>query len=126
MEEKYDINIEHLKTLDSWADLDREFTAKVHSRFGCPAEYYYQASCLLKLTKIKVPTLCLSSRDDPVLPFDLVPMDECKANENIITAVTPHGAHCCYFMDPKGDKRWSNYACAEFLTQVTNNKNKNQ
>jgi predicted alpha/beta-fold hydrolase len=57
----------------------------------------------------------LHSRDDPIIPFDCVPIEECYANKNIITAITRRGAHVCFFMGNKGERRWYTHASAEFL-----------
>ena len=57
----------------------------------------------------------LHSSDDPIIPFDCVPVDECEANPNVITAITKKGGHVCYFMGPDGKKRWYTYAAADFL-----------
>jgi abhydrolase domain-containing protein 1/3 len=57
----------------------------------------------------------LHSRDDPIIPLDCVPIEECYANKNIITAITRRGAHVCFFMGNKGERRWYTHASAEFL-----------
>lgn len=65
-----------------------------------------------------MPTLVLHSSDDPIVPVDCVPVDECLANPNIITALTKRGGHVCYFMGSDGKKRWYTYAAADFLNQT--------
>ena len=61
-----------------------------------------------------MPTLVLHSADDPIVPIDCVPLDECQANENIVTAITRRGSHVCYFMNG-GKRRWYTHACSEYL-----------
>ena len=115
MVSKFNLNLENIKKVKTWRDFDEEFTRKVHPRFPCTAEYYHQASCLTRVKDIKVPCLVLHSSDDPIVPVDCVPLDECQANPNIITALTKRGGHVCYFMGSDGKKRWYTYAAADFL-----------
>ena len=87
-------------------------------------QYYNACSCLDFVDKVQVPTLVLHSEDDPIIPLDCLPQDECLANPHIITAVTRRGSHVCYFMD-RGTRRWYTRACSEFLqtslTLLSNN-----
>ena len=110
----YKLNIDKIRTVKTWRDWDEEYTIKVHPQFKCATAYYNAASCLEYVQDIRVPTLVLHSKDDPVIPVDCVPMEECLANEHIITAITRRGSHVCYFMTD-GKKRWYTHACSEFL-----------
>jgi abhydrolase domain-containing protein 1/3 len=49
------------------------------------------------------------------VPIDCVPIDECEANQNIITALTRRGGHVCYFIGTDGKERWYTHASKEFL-----------
>ena len=101
--------------METWRDFDEEFTIKVHKKFKCAAAYYNAASCLDYVENITVPTLVMHSKDDPIVPVDCVPIDECLANPNMICALTRRGGHVCYFMENDGSKRWYTHACSEFL-----------
>lgn len=61
-----------------------------------------------------IPTLVLHSEDDPIVPVDCVPLDECMHNDKIVTALTRRGSHVCYFMGT-GERRWYTHACSEYL-----------
>lgn len=50
-------------------EFDSHFTS-IHFGYGNVSNYYKQATLHNKLYKIKVPTLCLSSGDDPFQPLD--------------------------------------------------------
>lgn len=115
---KFNLDIEKLRKIETWRDFDEEFTIKTHPKFACAAQYYHEASCLSTVQNVNVPTLVLHSQDDPIVPVDCVPVDECLANPKIITALTKRGGHVCYFMGSDGAKRWYTYACAEFLDSV--------
>jgi predicted alpha/beta-fold hydrolase len=57
----------------------------------------------------------LHSQDDPIVPVDCVPVDECVANPNIITALTRRGGHVCYFLGADGKQRWYTHATVDFF-----------
>ena len=109
---KLDLN--KISKLETWRDLDEFFTIKVHPRFKSVIGYYNESSCLDWVEHISVPTLVLHSEDDPIVPVDCVPLDECQHNPNLITALTRRGSHVCYFMGT-GKRRWYTHACSEFL-----------
>ena len=110
----YKLDMESLARAQTWRDLDEGFTIKIHPQFKSVIEYYNASSCLDYVEGITVPTLVMHSKDDPVVPVDCVPIDECQANPNIITALTRRGSHVCYFMHA-GTRRWYTHACSEFL-----------
>ena len=118
MGSKFNLDFDAIRKVTTWRDFDEEFTIKVHPPFKSACQYYYEASCLNHVSKITVPTLVMHSYDDPVVPADCVPVDECLANKNIITAFTRRGGHCCYFMGSDGAKRWYSLASAEFLNEA--------
>jgi predicted alpha/beta-fold hydrolase len=97
MESTYGTNFQTLSQVETWRQFDEEFTIKAHKHFACAAAYYNAGSCLSHIAGIKVPTLVIHSQDDPIVPVDCVPIDECLANPNIITALTLRGGHVCYF-----------------------------
>ena len=110
----FKIDYNKLKKVETWRDYDEEFTIKVHPHFKTAVAYYNASSCLENLDGIKVPTLVIHSKDDPVIPVDCVPINECMANEQIICAITRRGGHVCFFMND-GKHRWYTHASSEFL-----------
>ena len=46
MVKEFKLDIEKIKTVETWRDWDEEFTIKVHPQFKCAAAYYNAASCL--------------------------------------------------------------------------------
>ena len=67
---------------------------------------------------VKKPTLVIHSKDDPIIPIDCLPLNECIANEKIIVGIVKKGGHVCYFQGVKGQKRWYPYVSAEYLDAV--------
>ena len=79
MSEKFKINFEELKHTESWHEFDDKLTVKVYKdKFISAADYYWAASCLTKVKDIKKPTLVIHSKDDPIIPIDCLPIEECK------------------------------------------------
>jgi predicted alpha/beta-fold hydrolase len=107
-----------LEKVSSWRDWDEHYTKKVYPQYSSIADYYYAASALSKIQNISVPTLVVHSRDDPIVPFECMPVRECLSNPNIIVAAVEKGGHVCYFQGAGGQKRWYPRASAEFLDAV--------
>lgn len=90
-----------------WKEFDENFTKKVLLNVGdgtkmypisrSVGEYFTNASCLPYVKDIKVPTLVIHSRDDPIVPIECVPVGDCLSNRNILLGITNKGAHCLYF-----------------------------
>ena len=74
MVSKYGLNIDKIKQAESWKQIDEELTSKVHKQYNSVVDYYNAASCLPRIQDIRVPTLVLHSRDDPIVPIECVPM----------------------------------------------------
>jgi uncharacterized protein len=87
-----------LGTLEAFDDL---VTARVHG-FASGADYYAQSSSLGWLSRIRVPTLLLSARDDPFLPEAVLDevQREVHANSVLHMEVTRHGGHCGFVGGP--------------------------
>jgi predicted alpha/beta-fold hydrolase len=97
MVEKFKINLEELKKVESWRDFDEKYTLHIHPQYKTVPEYYYAASCLTKVRHITKPTLVIHSKDDPIVPIECLPKDECLANKNFIVGIVRNGGHVCYF-----------------------------
>lgn len=82
-------NLESIRTVRQFDEL---YTAP-HGGFTDAEDYYAKASALPLLSKIRVPTLILHARDDPVVPLAPSLSTEASANPNVLV-VTPHrGGH---------------------------------
>ena len=99
----YGIDQEIVRKAKTWKEYDNEFTTKM---FGDPETYYNKVSCEPKILGITVPTLVVHSVDDPIVKFDVLPIEKCTANKHIIVGVVKKGGHVCYFQGWKGHKRW--------------------
>jgi uncharacterized protein len=104
-----------LPRLRSIRAFDDTYTAP-HQGFGDAANYYYQASALRLIDRIRVPTLIISAADDPFVPAEIFDAPEVRANPAIRVELLPHGGHCA-FISKRGaddDGYWAEAAIVRF------------
>jgi predicted alpha/beta-fold hydrolase len=68
-----------------------------------------------RVKDVKVPTLVVHSKDDPVVSFQCCPVSECVANPNFIVNTTRLGGHVCYSQGVTGTDRWYPKVTHEYL-----------
>lgn len=73
-------------------DFDNHFTGPLHG-FKDAADYYAQSSCLQYLDRISLPSIIISSLDDPLLSDSCYPIDTAQHNPNFNLITTRHGGH---------------------------------
>jgi predicted alpha/beta-fold hydrolase len=89
----YDVSgLDSVRTL---RDFDDRFTAKVHG-FADAEDYYYKASSIRVIDRIRIPTLIIHAQDDPFIPF--APLrDPVVTNNPYILLIDPqHGGHVAF------------------------------
>lgn len=85
-------SMEDLLKCKTVREFDSSYTAK---QFGYKDvnDYYADASIHEKLHKIEVPMLCLSARDDPVQPYEAIPVEEASKSKYVAIVITQYGGH---------------------------------
>ncbi|CAI1924532.1 hypothetical protein SEUBUCD646_0D03850 [Saccharomyces eubayanus] len=106
-------NLEKAKRFKSSLEFDELYTAPALG-FPNAMEYYRAASSINRADKIKVPTLVINSRDDPVVGPDQ-PYSFVEKNPNILFCRTDLGGHLAY-LDSNNDS-WVTKAISEFLNK---------
>ncbi|XVF68242.1 hypothetical protein PTKIN_Ptkin10aG0189300 [Pterospermum kingtungense] len=86
-------------------DFDNHAT-RVLGKFETVDAYYRRSSSINYVGNVSVPLLCVSALDDPVCTSEAIPWDECRANENVILATTPHGAHLAFYEGITASSLW--------------------
>jgi uncharacterized protein len=83
-----------IRAARTFREFDDCLTAPLHG-FADASDYYARASSIDTLARIAVPTLCVSSEDDPLFPAEAVARarDAARANPAVTFAVTPWGGH---------------------------------
>ncbi|XP_065187220.1 protein ABHD1-like [Sycon ciliatum] len=66
-----------------------------------------------------VPTLCISSVDDPVVPEEMIPISKMQTLwKSSALLITEHGGHCG-FLEGWSGRRWDYHVACTFLTLVS-------
>jgi predicted alpha/beta-fold hydrolase len=95
-------------------EFDEAITAP-HCGYRDAADYYQRASALRTARQIAVPTLILTSKDDPVVPFASFERPEIAGNPRIQVVATEHGGHCSFISQSPGPERyWAEARILEF------------
>jgi predicted alpha/beta-fold hydrolase len=88
--ELYDLqNLEQIHTVRQFDEL---YTAP-HGHFSGVEDYYARSSALPLLSKIRVPTLILHARDDPLVPLAPSLRSEASENPNVLVVTPYRGGH---------------------------------
>ena len=104
-----------LERVGSVREFDDKFTAPL-TGYGTAANYYYRASALRVIGKIRVPTLILAAQDDPFIPVESF-FDHAVQENPHITLLTPrHGGHGGFIQRkrPGEDSFWAENRIVEF------------
>ena len=99
----YDASNVHLvRTL---REFDDRYTAVAHGFLNAD-DYYFKASALRVIDRIKLPTLIIHAQDDPFIPFAPLRDPAVTGNPNILLLAPEHGGHVA-FISRKPRKRVS-------------------
>jgi predicted alpha/beta-fold hydrolase len=95
-------------------EFDDAITAP-HCGYRNAADYYERASALRAVQRIAVPTLILTAKDDPVVPFASFAAPELAGNPLIQVVATERGGHCSFISRSAGEERyWAEARVVEF------------
>jgi len=82
-------------------EFDDQVTAPIHG-FKDAEDYYTQCSSAFFLDSISTPGLLIHSREDPLCPFDYIPMASIDENPCLTSCFTERGGHVGYWSMPPG------------------------
>lgn len=82
-------------------------------------DYYQQASAKRVVANVRVPTLMITSEDDPFIPYALFLAAKISANPAIRFVATQRGGHCAFISRHAGAERfWAEERVVEFCEQI--------
>ncbi len=94
---------------------DEAVTAPLHG-FASAAQYYAESSALGYLNRIRVPTLLVSARNDPMFSPSCFPTDPAVLGPSVLAEYPAQGGHCGFPPNRLSQKvYWSERRCAEYL-----------
>ena len=82
-------------------------------------DYYERASAIRSTQQISVPTLILTAKDDPIIPFSLFADAAIAGNPRIGLEAPEHGGHCSFISRWSGWERfWAEARVVEFCCEA--------
>ena len=110
-----------LSALDSVTTVrgfDEAYTAP-HFGFRSAEDYYYRASAMRVIDRIRIPALIITSEDDPFVPSRPFHDPRVTGNPCIDLRVSDHGGHCGFVGARSGadDGYWAENEIAEFVAR---------
>ncbi|MCE7065453.1 YheT family hydrolase [Dyadobacter sp. CY326] len=87
------INVSDQKLVRTLYDFDHIFTAPLHG-FTSADHYYESCSSKFFIKDIIIPTMVINAKNDPIVPYQSLPLEELKAHEHVCLVATQDGGHC--------------------------------
>ena len=115
---RYDLST--LRKVRTVRGFDEAYTAPHHG-FRDAADYYFCASSLRVVDRIRVPTLVISSKDDPFVPPEQFQDAAIEQNPAVTVSVTTFGGHCGFVSAATTgfDGYWAEQVAVEFARSRT-------
>jgi hypothetical protein len=98
----HDFSLDRLGRVWTVRQFDEAYTAPHHG-FRDASDYYYRASAMRVIDRIRVPAIILTAKDDPFVPVDPFQHPTVVSNPNVKVVITPHGGHCAFVERGNGD-----------------------
>jgi predicted alpha/beta-fold hydrolase len=110
------IDPERIRLAQSFHEFDDCLTAPLHG-FAGAEDYYRRSSSLPYLARVTVPTLCLSSEDDPLIPGESAHRARAAAAGVVRFEITPWGGHTGFVAGrwPWRPRYWAEEQSIEWL-----------
>jgi len=96
--------LEHLPKIRTIEEFDDHYTARLFG-FGTAANYFRTQSSNQFLERIRVPTLLVQSKDDPLVPFPIFEHPGISGNPYLTLLAVEHGGHLGFLSRGK-DRFW--------------------
>ncbi len=104
-----------------------EFITAPNCGFRDADDYYFRASALRSIASVRVPTLMLAAKDDPIVPYATLCVPAVQENPHITLELTEHGGHCAYISRlpavagrPGPERFWAEARMVEFFLSHAN------
>lgn len=109
---------EHLAKVRTIYDFDDFYTARLFG-FGTAANYYKTQSSNQYLEKIRVPTLLITAKDDPLVPFSVYDHPAFRDNPWLRLLAVDHGGHIG-FISRRPPRFWLDGVILDWLREIEN------
>lgn len=112
----YDVH--SLARIRSVYEFDDKITAPFFG-FGTADNYYATQSSMHFLDGIRVPTLIVQAKDDPLIPFEIFDHPAIHSNPHIELSTVPHGGHLG-FIARRAPRFWVDRVVIQWLAGMRN------
>ncbi|HML17466.1 MAG TPA: alpha/beta fold hydrolase [Bryobacteraceae bacterium] len=109
---------ENLKRVRTIYDFDDYYTARLFG-FGTAANYYRTQSSNQYLEKIRVPTLVVIAKDDPLVPFAVYDHPAFRENPCLRLLAVQYGGHVG-FISRRPPRFWLDSVVVDWLDEIEN------
>ncbi|HEY2907717.1 MAG TPA: alpha/beta fold hydrolase [Vicinamibacterales bacterium] len=109
-------DLRQLRAIKTVREFDAAYTAPYFG-FASAEDYYYRASSMRVVDRIRVPALIITAEDDPFVPSQPFLDPTIASNPHIELRVCPHGGHCGFVGPGRGedDGYWAETKIVEFV-----------
>ncbi|HEX5229131.1 MAG TPA: alpha/beta fold hydrolase [Bryobacteraceae bacterium] len=111
-------DLSRLDAVRSIYDFDDRITAQVFG-FGSADNYYATQSANQFLDRIRVPTLLVQAKDDPMIPFEVYDHPAFSTNPHLRLIATDHGGHLGFIAKSR-PRFWLDGLLVNWLLEVRN------
>ncbi len=108
------INLAAFSTIKAWRDFDELYSAPMN-QYKNAAAFYQDASAKNFMPGIRIPTLLIQAKNDPILPKECYPVDLCRQLKNVFLEIPDHGGHVGFWR-PGERYSWSERRAFEFIS----------
>ena len=105
-----------LKSVRSIWEFDDKFTAPLFG-FGTADNYYRTQSAQNYLASIRIPTLVITGKDDPLVPFEIYKNPVFERNPALTLLAVDHGGHLG-FLSRNRPRFWLDQVGMDWIEQV--------
>lgn len=98
-------------------EFDDRFTARLFG-FGTAANYYATQSAARYLDAIRIPTLVICAKDDPLVPFEIYDHPAFRSNPALVLMATEHGGHLG-FISRRQPRFWLDTVALDWISGLT-------
>lgn len=105
--------IDGLRNIGSVRDFDEVITARFCG-FASADDYYARSSALRVVAGIRRPTLILTAKDDPFIPFASFGNAAIGNNPDVTLLATHYGGHCAFISRDPQNRFWAEAQIADY------------
>jgi len=110
-------NLEGLEKVRTLREFD-DFITAPHGGYRDADDYYFRASALRVVSNIRVPTLLLIAKDDPLVPTHPFSDPAIAENPCIHVLISERGGHCSFISNDRAERFWAEARVVEFCLET--------